>query len=166
MATIETIQIASTRDVPGIGAACHLRWGSIDTYAPVSDVRDTAEDLFTCAAYADLMGKMLRMQIAGEVITALMTGLATGRDRPFFGHPTTVTLQPAGSSRQRTGVVLVKRGSMKGWLSPEEARGMGRKRRRGVSRPRCRSSAASGVNDERSALAQFLMAAPFLRGGR
>lgn len=48
----ETVWIASVRDPDG-KPVCELAWGAERWSAPVADVRQTAMDLVSCAAYAE-----------------------------------------------------------------------------------------------------------------
>jgi len=57
-------------------------------------------------------------------VSAFAADLLSGRGKRFFGAKTTMTLLPAGSSKQRQALVLLKRGSQDGALTPDEARAM------------------------------------------
>lgn len=126
------IDIESLRDNNNQGAACLIRWGAIETYAPVADVRQTAEDLFTCAAYADLIGELLGKGFDAPVVTGMVQAMLRSQGRPHFGATTTLFVLPGGSSARMEGVVLLgrrdlfHRGKADGVLSPGEARQMGR----------------------------------------
>jgi hypothetical protein len=128
----DAIWIESARDPEGHGAACLLRWVGHERYAPVEDVRQTAEDLFTCAAYADLIGELMRAGIGTGTLSQLTTSMLKGRQPRYFGTPTTLFLLPAGTNTLKQGVVLLARrnlfhkGKTDGVLSPDEARAMGR----------------------------------------
>jgi hypothetical protein len=120
----DTIWIESTLNPDG-EPACGLTWGALQWYAPVPDVRETAIDLVTCAAYSEMMMEMVTgAGIPPHVVSGFAGILLSGRDKPFFGAATTMTLLPAGSSKRRQGFVLLKRGSLKGELFPDEAREM------------------------------------------
>jgi hypothetical protein len=120
----ESIWIESTRG-PDDEPACLLTWGALQWYAPVEDVRQTALDLVTCAAYAEMMMTLIiQVKLPANVVSQFTTDLLSDSGRRFFGAKTTVTLMPAGSSKRRKAYVLLKRGSMDGMLSPEEARAM------------------------------------------
>ena len=91
----------------------------------MEDVRATALDLITCAAYAEMMMTMvLRVGVPPEMASALATDLLSDAGRKGFGKDTTVSLLPAGSSRRREAFVLLDRGAQRGVLSPREAREM------------------------------------------
>lgn len=121
-----SIWIVSTRDRQDLGPACQLTWGALEWYAAVADVQATAEDLFTVAAYAEMIGELLRAGIAGNAIERMVQAMMISTDRTYFGAKETITLTPAGSSQRGVGVVMLNRGSMSGFVSPNEARTMGR----------------------------------------
>lgn len=126
------IEIESTRDRHEMGVACLLRWGAVEKYAPIGEVRATAEDLFTCAAYAEMIGELLRIGLDKRMIGQLTTAMLTGRQPRYFGSPGTVFLLPVGSSTLHVGMVALARrnefhrGQAEETLSPGEAREMGR----------------------------------------
>ena len=119
----ESIWIQSTRD-PGREHMCQLDWGGLQWYAPVPDVRSTALDLVTCAAYAEMMMKLVGIGLPAAQVSAFTTDLLSGAGRTQFGTGTTLDLLPAGSTKRREALVLVSRGSMRGAVSPGEARQM------------------------------------------
>ena len=120
----ESLWIESTQG-PDDEPVCLLTWGPIQCYAPVGDVRATAIDLVTCAAYAELMMTMvLRVGVPPEMASALATDLLSDAGREGFGRDATVTMLPAGSSKRREAFVLLDRGAQRGVLSPYEARQM------------------------------------------
>lgn len=120
----ETIWIQSTRG-PDHEPVCQVTWGPVQYYAPIDDVRETALDLMTCAAYAEMMMTLvLRVRIPPEVVSKFTTDLLGGREKRYFGAKTTLTLMPAGSSKNREALVLLQRGSLRGAVSPDEARAM------------------------------------------
>lgn len=132
MDTGETIWIESTRDKGGLGAACLFRWGAVERYVPVADVRQTAEDLFILAAYAELIEELLQVGLDGQLIQAMMTGMLSQRQPRYFGRPNTVFLMCGGSSTRKKGVVMLGRrdlfhqGKADVSISPDKARAMGR----------------------------------------
>lgn len=120
----ESIWIESTRG-PGDQPVCLITWSAVQWYASVEDVRETAIDLVTCAAYAEMMMTLvLRVNLPAGVVSQFTTDLLEGREKRFFGAKSTVTLLPAGSSKRREALVLLNRGSLKGAVSPGEARAM------------------------------------------
>lgn len=120
----DTLWIESTRG-PDDEPVCGLTWGPLQWYAPVEDVRATALDLITCAAYAEMMMTMvLRVGVPPETASAFATDLLSGAGRTGFGRDTTVSMLPAGSSKRRAAFVLLDRGAQKGVLNPREAREM------------------------------------------
>ena len=119
----DTIWVASVRDPDG-QPVCEINWGAKHYYAPVADVRQTAVDLVTCAAYAEMMMKLTGLGLPAAHVSAFTSDLLSDAGRTMFGTPKTVTLLPAGSTRRREALVLIKRGSSEGALSPDEARAM------------------------------------------
>lgn len=132
----ETIRIASTRDPDG-EPVCELAWGQKHWYAPVADVRRTALDLVTCAAYAEMMREMiLKAGIPPSTVEAFATSLLRGvgrrQSQPWsgggFGAATTMDLIPASGIHKPTGerlaCVLLACSGMDGMLTADEAREM------------------------------------------
>lgn len=120
----DCIWIQSTRG-PDDEPVCEITWGPLQYYASVEDVRETAIDLVTCAAYAEMMMMLIiRVNLPAAVVSQFATDLLSGRDKRYFGAKTTMTLLPAGSSKRQEALVLLKRGSTEGALSPDEARAM------------------------------------------
>ena len=118
------IWIQSTRG-PDDEPVCEVTWGPIQCYADVADVRETAIDLVTCAAYAEMMMTLVtRVGLSAAVVSQFTTELLDGRDKRYFGTKATMTMLPAGSTKRGAALVLLKRGSMEGELSPDEARTM------------------------------------------
>ena len=118
------IWIESTRG-PDDEPACLITFGPLQCYAPVADVRQTAIDLVTCAAYAEMMMTLVvRVNLSASVVSQFATDLLSGAGRSFFGAKTTLTMLPAGSTKRREALVLLKRGSQEGALTPDEARTM------------------------------------------
>lgn len=125
----ETIWITSTRDPDG-EPVCELSWGGQDWYAPVAEVRQTAQDLVTCAAYADMMREMIvTAEIPPKTVEAFTASLLhnAGRTRAY-GSAGTVDIVPAGAvhkaSGERQAVVLLSHGKRDGMVTAEEAREM------------------------------------------
>lgn len=125
----DTIWITSTRDPDG-EPVCELSWGSQDWYAPVADVRQTALDLVTCAAYAEMMRELIiTAKLPPPTVEAFTTSLLRGAGRrQAFGTGTTMDLIPAGAKYKTTGqrqaVVLLEHGELDGMVTADEARTM------------------------------------------
>jgi hypothetical protein len=119
----DSIWVESTLNPDG-EPACGISWGPLQCYAPVPDVRETAIDLVTCAAFSEMMMELVRAGIPPGTVSQFATSLLSGREKRHFGATTTMTLAPAGSSARKEALVLLKRGSLKGALSPDEAREM------------------------------------------
>lgn len=133
MTKLDVIFIESTRDRKGHGNACLIQWGPQQWYAPVADVRQTAEDLFACAAYADMIGELLRAGLDGGTVERMVTALLRDRKPRYFGTPRTLYVLPGGSSARKAGAVALSRqnafrkGKAEAGLHPDEARAMGRR---------------------------------------
>lgn len=124
MTDSDSIWIESTRG-PDDEPCCLITFGPLQAYASVDDVRTTALDLITCAAYSELMMTMVvKVSLSADVVSRFATELLSGAGRSYFGAKTTLTMLPAGSTRRREALVLLKRGSQAGELSPDEARAM------------------------------------------
>ena len=124
MTDSDSIWIESTRG-PDDEPCCLITFGPLQAYASVDDVRTTALDLITCAAYSELMMTMVvKVSLSAGVVSRFATELLSGAGRSYFGAKTTLTLLPAGSTRRREALVLLKRGSQAGELNPDEARAM------------------------------------------
>lgn len=128
----DAIWITSARSPDNAAAVCELRWGPREWYAPVTAVRQTAEDLFTCAAYADLIAELLRIGLETTLISQMTTAMLRSRQPKYFGSPDTLFVLPGGSSKRKQGVVMLARrnlshaGQADAGLTPDEARAMGR----------------------------------------
>ena|ERR1035441_4336055 len=129
MSDDSTIWIQSTRD-PDHEGMCEITHGGLQFYASVTDVRQTAVDLVTCAAYSEMMMELVKLGLPAKQVSAFTTAILK-RDKPF-GAPTTFELWPAGSTKRGQPVVLVGRAGVTGpgdplpqdALHPDEARGM------------------------------------------
>jgi len=118
-----TIWVISTRG-PDDEPVCEINWGTKHYYAPVADVRQTALDLVTCAAYAEMMMKLAGLGLPAQAVSAFTTDLLSDAGRTMFGTPRTITLLPAGSTKRKEALVLLSRGSSEGMVSAAEARDM------------------------------------------
>jgi hypothetical protein len=107
--TADILTITSTRG-PDDDPVCEIAWKGDRWYAPVADVRATALDLVTCAAYAEMMMHLITVvNLPPSVVAALVTDLLASQGRKRFGTVSTVELLPAGSSKAKTAVVLIIR---------------------------------------------------------
>lgn len=125
----DVLRIVSLRAAGEDGSAvCRLSWHGLDWHATAAAVRQTAIDLVTAAAYADLIGVLLRTGRSTQGVQRLLSSVLTRAEpgRTFLGHRDTIRLGPAGSSRNSAGAVIVQRGSLGGQLDPGEARAMAR----------------------------------------
>jgi hypothetical protein len=123
---VSEILIVSVRSKLGEPASCMIEWGSWQGYAGADAVIETAEDLFTCAAWADVIGELLRLGMVPDQIAQMVSYALRDRPKRFFGHKNTVSLIPGASSDRKQGAVIVKRGSTSAYLMPQEARTMAR----------------------------------------
>jgi hypothetical protein len=127
------IWIESTRG-PDDEPVCLFTFGPHQSWPPVDDVRQTALDLVTCAAYAEMMLTLIvRLKLPPEVVGEFTTDLLSGLGRSFFGAKSTLTMLPAGATRRsggpgsrrvREAVVLLQRGSQQAAVTAVEARDM------------------------------------------
>jgi hypothetical protein len=102
-----------------------ITWDGLDWIAPAEDVRTTALDLVTCAAYAEMMMQLIiGAGIPAATVSAFTTVLLQEAGRSMFGTPRTMTLTPAGDSKRKQPLVLLHKGTRDAMLTPGEARGM------------------------------------------
>jgi hypothetical protein len=120
----EALWVESTRDPDG-EPACLLTWGPLQWYADVADVRKTAVDMVSCAAYAEMMMLLVaKLKLPGPTASAFVTDLLDSRGGRRFGHAATVLLLPAGSTKSGDSVVVLQRGSKRGVVLAPTARTM------------------------------------------
>lgn len=125
----ESIYITSAAD-PDAPTECLISWRGLDWRASAEDVRCTAVDLFTMAAWADMMMfLMAKIGLDPGTMTAMMSDLLSQvahRDgRKMFGTTSTFSLMPVGSSKTGRCSVLLERHGRRVAVDTEEARGMG-----------------------------------------
>jgi len=122
----EVISIVPGRD-PDRPTDCLISWRGQDWTAGVEDVRATAVDLFTVAAYADMMMHMvIKVGIEAAAMSRLAGDLlASQTGRICFGKRSTIDLLPVGSTKNRQGLVLIRRGGLEGIVETATAREMG-----------------------------------------
>lgn len=120
----ESLWIESTRG-PDDEPICLLRWGPFEWYAGADAVRETAADMVSCAAYAEMMMTLVsRLKLDGKIASALISDVLSGAGRRQFGSGDTVDLLPAGSTKTGEAVVLLRRGSKRGSVLAATARRM------------------------------------------
>lgn len=120
----EALWVESTRG-PDDEPVCLLRWGPLEWYADVADVRRTALDMVSCAAYAETMMLLVaKGGVPGPVASRLLGSLIVSTGRNQLGSGNTVDLTPAGSSKTGHAVVLLRRGSKSGTVLAATARSM------------------------------------------
>jgi hypothetical protein len=127
----DTIWITSTRG-PDDEPVCELSWGGERWYAPVADVRQTAMDLVSCAAYAEWIHLLItRVGLPPAAVESVTLDLMRigGRTRDH-GTDATISLFPASGTVRATGKreprVILRRGDTDGMLTIAEAREMAR----------------------------------------
>jgi hypothetical protein len=125
----DTIWIVSTRDPDG-KPVCELSWGAERWHAPVAEVRQTAMDLVSCAAYAEFIHLLItKLDLPPATVEAVTLDLMRigGRTRDH-GTEATVDLFPASGTVRATGKrearVILRRGGLDGMLTIAEARQM------------------------------------------
>lgn len=136
----DIIHIESTRDRHDMGPACLITWGQHQWYAPVDDIYRTAEDLFTAAAYGDVLGELINIGLPKNVIETMVSSMlsravgprvkaiqkATRQHWVTLGLPSTLAVAPVASSRQKVGAVSLRKGKVTAAIGTEQAREMGR----------------------------------------
>jgi len=109
---------------------CELRWDTQCWYAPAADVRQTAMDLVSCAAYAEFIHLLItKIGLPPATVEAVTLDLMRigGRTRDH-GTDSTMTVYPASGTVRATGQrearVILQRGALGGMLTVAEAREM------------------------------------------
>ncbi|MEV4020190.1 hypothetical protein AB0J35_57910 [Nonomuraea angiospora] len=122
----DIITIVPGRD-PDDPTSCLLSWRGQDWTAAVEHVRATAVDLFTVATWADVMMHVTTKLCLDPHTAGQFTGdlIVSQTGRKAWGSEHTVSLLPVGSSKDRQGLVLIRRGRLKGVVDTAEARQMG-----------------------------------------
>jgi hypothetical protein len=81
--TGDVIWIRSTRG-PDDEPVCEITWDGLRRYATVDLVRATAIDLVTCAAYAEMMMKLVQIGLPPAQVSAFTSDLLSGAGRRRF----------------------------------------------------------------------------------
>lgn len=120
------ITIVPGRD-PDAPTDCLISWQGQDWTAPVDVVRATVVDLFTVATWADVMMHVtmklgLDPHTASEFTGDLIVSQTGRRD---WGYAETLSLLPVGSTKDKQGLVLIRRRHLDGIVTTETARQMG-----------------------------------------
>ncbi|MEU4173260.1 hypothetical protein AB0F46_41280 [Streptomyces sp. NPDC026665] len=119
-------QIRSTTDSDG-AAACLLDWGPVRALLAPPVVLATARDLAAAAAAAELdvaMVQALQEDLgADDQMLGLLVTMVRSR-RPLPTTRAALRIEPIAGARTGQPYVHIGRGSMKGELSPDEAREM------------------------------------------
>lgn len=124
----EVAYIRSTIDPDTRKAACLLKWGHDTEVLLTPEVTlTTARDLMAAAAHAEADVAFLaycREQIKVDLRTAGLMLRDIRARRPAPGGKTALRIQAVAGARTGKALVHIGRGSMKGELSPDEAREM------------------------------------------
>jgi hypothetical protein len=125
----DTIWIVSVRDPDG-RPVCELSWGGERWHAPVTDVRQTAMDLVSCAAYAEFIHLLItKLDLPPATVEAVTLDLMRigGRTRDH-GSDATIDVFPASGTVRATGErearVILRRADLDGMVTIAEARQM------------------------------------------
>ncbi|PZG20628.1 hypothetical protein [Nonomuraea aridisoli] len=122
----DVIEIVGGLD-PDAPTDCLISWRGQDWTATVDVVRATAVDLFTVASWADVMVHVTVKLGLDPNTASRFTGelIVSQTGRRAWGYDETLSLLPVGSTKDKRGLVLIRRGHLKGVLSTDEARQMG-----------------------------------------
>jgi len=116
--------IESTRG-PDDEPVCLVTVGPYQSYPSVDEVRQTAIDLVTCAAYAEMIARLMtKVKLPAQTAVAFADDIMAASGRRFFGTSHTFTMVPATQRQGRVPVVVMRRGKWDGLLTAEEARGL------------------------------------------
>jgi hypothetical protein len=104
---------------------CLVTVGPYQSYPSVDEVRRTAIDLVTCAAYAEMMGRLIRkVKLPPETAAEFVSDIMASSGRRFFGTVHTLMMLPATQHHGRSPVVVFDRGKWDGLVTADEARDM------------------------------------------
>lgn len=121
--------IRSTIDPDTRKAACLLQWGPVQALLTPEVTLDTARDLMAAAAHAETDIAILawcRETLKTDLDTAGHMLLDIRANRPVAPGKAALRIEAVAGFKTGQPIVRVGRGSMKGDLSPDEARQMAR----------------------------------------
>lgn len=122
-----TCYIRSTTDPTDGTAACLITWGPVETLLTPEVTLNTARDLMAAAAAAEtdiaLIG-WFREELKADLITTGQMVLDIRKRRPQPEGKTALRITAVAGARTGKPLLHIARGSMKGELSPDEARAM------------------------------------------
>ncbi|MEU5111689.1 hypothetical protein AB0G64_09335 [Streptomyces longwoodensis] len=123
-----TLFIRSTLDLATRAPACLIEWGPIQARLTPDVVHATARDLMAAAAAAETdiaLLAFLREDVGVDNATALAHMLGHVRERrPVHAGKTALRIEAVAGADTGRPYVHIARGSMKGSLTPDEARAM------------------------------------------
>lgn len=126
-AQAHTAYIRSTIDPETRKAACLLVWGSVQTILQPDVVLNTARDLMAAASHAETDIALIRVFRTGLNLDLTTIGHMVRdirAERPALRGKTALRIEAVAGAKTGLPYVHVARGSMKGELSPDEAREM------------------------------------------
>ncbi|MGW0993509.1 hypothetical protein ACWD5V_09400 [Streptomyces sp. NPDC002523] len=119
--------IRSTTDPEDGTAACLLEWGPIQALLTPDVVLTTARDLTAAAAHAETDIALIRVFRSGLTLDMTTIGHMVRdirAERPAPTGKTALRIEAVAGAKTGRPYVHIARGSMKGQLSPDEARQM------------------------------------------
>ncbi|MFJ9243786.1 hypothetical protein [Streptomyces sp. NPDC101776] len=121
--------VRSTVDPVTRKAACLLRWGPIEALMTPEDTLATAQDLTAAAAHAETDIALLawcRDKLKADATTAghMVLDIRTMRTPPSGPGRSALRIEAVAGTKTGKPYVNIARGSMKGQLTPDEAREM------------------------------------------
>ncbi|MFF8034896.1 hypothetical protein [Streptomyces sp. NPDC016626] len=123
----DIVFIRSTTDPADGTAACLLTWGPVEALLTPTKTLATARDLMAAATYAEsdvAFLDMCREQLRLDEETAGRMLLDVRGRRPAPPAPVALRIHAVAGYNARRPYVHISRGSMKGELTPDEARQM------------------------------------------
>ncbi|MFF7521232.1 hypothetical protein [Streptomyces pseudovenezuelae] len=110
-------------------AACLLQWGPVETLLTPEVTLNTARDLMAAAAHAEADIAFLQwcrdtLKVDQNTAGHMLLDIRAGRPAP--GDKVALRIEAVAGAKTNQPIVRVGRGSMKGDLSPNEARQMAR----------------------------------------
>lgn len=121
----------------GTKPTCILTWGELEWYAEADRVYQTAEDLMASAAYADLLEALMHLGMEQAMLQQMLEQMMMKAFQHrksdvsalggMLGTPETLGVMPGAVSKAKAGVVMLKRGSKTGSVSPAGAREMAKR---------------------------------------
>ncbi|SBT89394.1 hypothetical protein GA0115233_100941 [Streptomyces sp. DI166] len=123
----DTVWIRSATNPADGRAACLLQWGPVHALLEPDTVLNTARDLMAAAAHAEsdiALIRVFRTRLKLDMTTIGHMVRAIRAERPAPTGKTALRIEAVAGAKTGLPYVHVARGSMKGELSPDEARAM------------------------------------------